>query len=200
MADNLFISCATDWEEYPQDLCVQVPSGMDGAVLFKPGVARADFTTMDEIDPAKIQTLLNDGSARIINGLRIGIEAPSAVTGDSFVACEGEAPTGYDRTITWKDRKVTKEATIFYNSLNGVTGFRAGGMLIHECAAEQFSYIDRPLTFTGGRVAEEADNTLQRWEFTAAFKGKKDPEIFDWADIMDLVPASPASPASPSSP
>src|SRR5690606_21282625 len=114
----------------------------------------------------------NDGSARIINRLRIGIEAPSAVTGDSFVACEGEAPTGYDRAVSWKDRKVTQDATVFYNSINGVTCFRVGGMLIHECAAERFSYIDRPLTFIGGRVSEEADNGLQRWEFVANYKGK----------------------------
>lgn len=193
MADLSYFNCGDDWEPHTANACFQVNSGMDAAVLFKLGISLADYTTttglVTVVDATKIQTLLDAGTAKIVNGLRIGLDAPSAVKADSFVACTPESVVTYDRALTWKDKKVDGAGVIFYNSINASAGFALGGMLIHECAASRITAIDQVMSFTGGRISPEGDE-LQRFEFTVGWKSKGDANIYADALIWDLVPAA----------
>lgn len=197
MADNPYLDCGADWGQITGNVCDQFTSGMDAAILFRPGVKSDDI--FDKTDPAewvpdevKIQTLLNNGDARIINGLRIGLDAPSAVTTDAYMACQPDTVATYDRTLSWKDRKVTPMAVEFYNTINAASGFRVGSILVHECDAERSTYIDKVSAFNGGRISPEGQE-LQRFEFTVSWQDRGDAAIVAEGDVWDLAP-SPASP------
>lgn len=197
MADNPYLDCGADWGQITGNVCDQFPSGMDAAILFKVGVDSDDI--FDKTDPdnwkpdeTKVQGLLDDGDARIIQGLRIGIDAPSAVTTDAYMACQTDTVVTYDRTLTLKDPKVTPQAVEFYNTINAASGFRIGSMLVHECAAERATYIDKVLAFNGGRISPEGQE-LQRFEYTVSWQSTGDPKIVQEGDVWDLV-ASPTSP------
>lgn len=194
MADNPYLDCGADWGTITGNVCDQFSSGMDAAILFRVGVTAAEiFTnTTDPVltpDATKIQALLDTGDAKIISGLRIGIEAPSAVTTDAYMACQAETVATYDRTLTWKDRKVTPEAVRFYNTLNAASGFRVGAMLVHECAAARCRYIDKTMAFIGGAVSPEGEE-LQRFEFTVQWKDTGDADIVYEGNVWDLVASS----------
>ena len=195
MADNPYNYCGDDWEEHTANACFSASSGMDAAYFFKPGVGIADYTTTTDdvttIDVDALQALLNSGEAKLVNGLRISIDAPSAVTGDSFVACAPESTITYTRTLTYKDRKVDQSGVRFYNSINSASGFVIGGMLVHECAANRATAIDAIMNLSGGRISPEGDE-LQRFEFTLSWKAIGDSDILADADVWNLVPA-PAS-------
>ena len=192
MAESAFLNCGDDWQETDGSVCDQFSSGMDAAILFKPGIVRADIVTgtgdSEAVDPELVQGLLDSGDAQVINGLRLGLDAPSAVTGDSWVACEKEAVITYDRTLSWKDRKVTRKSITFYNSINASNGFRIGMILVHECAAERITLIEVTSKFTGGRVSPEGDE-LQRHEYTVSWQSKNDSDILADADVFSLIPA-----------
>lgn len=196
MADNPFYNCGEDWEEHTANACFTASTGMDAVYFFKPGVGIADYTTTTDgvttINVIKMQGLLDTGLAKLVNGLRIGMDAPSAITSDSWVACSPETTVTYDRTLTYKDRKVDQAGVKFYNSINAASGFILGGMLIHECAADRATAIDSIMTFTGGRVSPEGDE-LQRFEFTVSWKAPGDAQILASADVWDLVPAAASS-------
>lgn len=193
MATNPFLDCGQGWQQYDGSICDSFTSGIDAAILLKVGVDKSDVFTgtepNDTIDPAKVQALLDSGDAQIIKGLRIGIDAPSATTSDSYVACAPETVSNYTRSLTWKDRKVTGVVTRFYNSINASSGFTVGSMILHECAADRNTYIDSLITFQGGRVSPEGEE-LQRFEFTVNWKSIADPIPYPSAAIWDLVPAS----------
>lgn len=196
MADNPFYNCGEDWEEHTANACFTASTGMDAAYFFKPGVGIDDYTTTTDgvmtIDVTKMQSLLDTGLAKLVNGLRIGMGAPSAITSDSWVACSPESVVTYDRTFTLKDRKVNQSGVKFYNSINAASGFLLGGALIHECAAVRATAIDAIITITGGRVSPEGDE-LQRFELVGAWKSTGDATILADAAIWDLVPAGGSS-------
>lgn len=193
MATNPFLDCGDGWETYDGSICDSFTSGIDAAILFKVGVDKSDIFTGSEpnetIDPVKVQALLDSGDAQIINGLRIGIDAPSAQTSDSYVACAPDTVSTYSRTLTWKDRKVTGVVTRFYNSINAASGFTVGSMLLHECASDRATYINALMNFQGGRVSPEGKE-LQRFEFTVSWEHTDDPLPYPAAAVWDLIPAS----------
>lgn len=196
MAESLFYDCGTDWENYSGNICDKATSGMGDVIFLKPGVVDLDLGTVTDdvlvLDIAKVQALLDTNRARIVNGVRMGIEAPSEVTSDSFMACAADVVVTYDRSITLKDRKVNQVGITFYNSINSAAGFVIGGMLIHECAANRITYVDRRLSLSGGRISPEGKE-LQRFEFTLKYEGVGDDRILPYADVFDLVPATVSS-------
>ena len=193
MAESLFLDCGeSEWLDPSTNLCVNYSSGMDAAYFFKRGVTLADYTTTTAgvtlVDVPKLQALLDSGDAKLMKGVRIGLDLPSVITGDSFIACVAEAPINYTRTLSYKDPKVDATNVKFYNSL----GFFLGGMLIHECAAGRTTAIDAVITFSGGRISPEGDE-LQRFERVGTWKGVNEPDILPEADIWNLVPAGASS-------
>ena len=196
MAINPYTYCGDDWEEHTANACFTASSGMDAVYFFKPGIVAADYTTtvgdVTTVDVADIQALIDSGDAKLVLGLRIGIDAPSAVTGDSFVACTTETVITYTRTMTYKDRKVDAAGVKFYNSINSASGFVIGGMLVHECAANRITIIDEIMTWQGGRISPEGDE-LQRFEATVSWKSKGDADILPDAAIWDLIPTPSSS-------
>lgn len=196
MADNPYNFCGEDWEEHTANACFTASSGMDAMYFFKPGIDMADYTTttgeVTTIDVVKMQTLIDAGNAKLVNGLLIGLDAPSAITGPSFIACVPETTITYTRTISIKDRKVDASGVKFWNSINASSGFLGGGALVHECAADRATVIDALMTFSGGRVSPEGDE-LQRFEYTGTWKAKGDGTILAPALVWNLTPTPVSS-------
>ena len=193
MAESLFLDCGdSEWLDPSSNLCVNYSSGMDAAYFFKRGVTLADYTAtvgdVTTVDVTKLQALLDSGDAKLVKGIRMGIDLPSVITGDSFIGCVAEAPINYTRTATLKDPKVDANQVKFYDSV----GFFLGGMLIHECAAGRVSAIDATITLSGGRTSPEGDE-LQRFEKTATWKSVEEPKILPNAAIWNLTPAAGSS-------
>ena len=137
MADCPNYGC-TDWEDYVSGTCGQFfLGGISSAILLRCGVNQTDVLTTGAVDETKVDALLASGDAKLLTGLRISIEAPSAVTADSFVSCVSDVAVTYDRTLTWQDRNVTAENVTFYNSINSASGFQVGGILLRECDADR---------------------------------------------------------------
>ena len=161
MAINPYTYCGDDWEEHTANACFTASSGMDAVYFFKPGIVAADYTTtvgdVTTVDVADIQALIDSGDAKLVLGLRIGIDAPGAVTGDSFVACTTETVITYTRTMTYKDRKVDAAGVKFYNSINSASGFVIGGMLVHECASGRITIIIEIIPWQVGRICPVGD-------------------------------------------
>jgi hypothetical protein len=165
--------CGEDWEDYVPLACTSFNGGASAILLLRCGI-----TLTDPSDETEIQTLIDDGDAKLLTGLRIDIPAGSAVTADTFVACQTEATVTYDRTINVADRNVTPENVIFYNSIDSANGFNIGGALVYECDADRVSYVDAVLKKSGGRIMPAGNNELQRFEYVLAFRSKDDPLIY----------------------
>ena len=178
MAYCLTYNCGSEWEDYLPGECGQTfLGGMGAAILFRCGVNTDEVLTANEVDETKVSALLLSGDAKLVTGIRLSMDAPSPVTSDSFLACQGDVTTTYDRTIPWQDRNVTPENVLFYNSINAASGFQVGGALIRECDAERITYVDSVMTFNGGRISPQGAE-MQRFEFTVSYRAKGDAPIY----------------------
>lgn len=173
MADCPDYGCAADWEPYVPASCESFNGGASGILLIRCGT-----TLATPLDGTAIATLISNGNAKLITGVRIDIPAGSAVTGDTFVACQSEATITYDRTINLADPNVTAENVLFYNSIDAANGFSIGGALIYECDADRCTYVDAALKKSGGRILPAGNNERQRFECVLAYRAKGDAPIF----------------------
>jgi hypothetical protein len=176
--------CVDEWADVGSlDLCPEaVNGGMSAAILFKCDVTREDITDdgdPDLIDAAKIEALIATDRAKKVTGpnMRITMNAPSAVTAESFDPCGSEQTINYDRTLTWEDANVNAERQRFYNSINESVGFLIGGALILECDAQRFTYISDEVKFAGGRQSPATSSERQFFSFEVKWKNKVDPDI-----------------------
>jgi hypothetical protein len=179
--------CVDDWVDIaPLDLCPEaVNGGMSAAILFKCDVTREDITVdedPDTIDADKIDALIASDRAKKVTGpnLRITLNAPEAVTAESFDPCGSESTVNYNRTLTWEDANVSADRQKFYNSINTSVGFIIGGMLVLECDAQRFTYINDEVKFAGGRQSPATNAERQFFSFEVSWRNKVDPDILDF--------------------
>lgn len=175
MADCPNYACA-DWEDYIPGTCGATKIGGHAkAILMKCGqTIAADLTDAAALG-TEIAAKIAAGNAKLIEDILVQMPAPSAVTGTSYIANTTEQPITYDRTITWADQNVTDSTVQFYNSINGATGYKLGGMLLLNEDGTSCIWVDGALTGTGGLVDENGAN--MRFEFTFGYRKKTDPRI-----------------------
>lgn len=134
----------------------------------------------DPSDGAEINALIDAGSAILVTNVKAGLSAPSPQESTALVACATATVATYDRELTLTDGKVTSNNTLFYNSINASAGIRLVGALIHECAEDRVTFIDKQISMRGGRILpDNNDADLQRYEFVGQFKSKGDPTIHE---------------------
>lgn len=162
----------SDIEAYPEaDACVNYVGGMSSAVVVKAGVE------VDTQSESEVQNAIDAGDAALIENVIIGLPEPSAVTQAPTIACETDNVVTYDRTVTMRDGKVIAATNSFYDALNNTSGFRAGQVIVYQCAENRQLVIDATVKFQGGLTVPESDTEYQVFNFTGNWRSKFDPDI-----------------------
>jgi hypothetical protein len=122
------------------------------------------------------------GRAKLITGVKIGINAPSPVKVDSNAACQNQKLVTYDRTGSYVDGNVSADNVEFYKPI--FAGRTFGGLIIWECGTEdsdagpQVTWIDAVVNFEGGRILPPNNNELQRFEGAFNWRSRHDADIY----------------------
>jgi hypothetical protein len=175
--------CGDEWGDLPAELC---PSRNNGGisfmVLLRCGISREDILSDGQPYAAsleKVKDLIANNDAKQVPNIQVTIDPPSAVTGNTYDPCNPEQTITYDRTITIVDPNTSEGRRQFWDSVSAVSGFVNGGVLLYECDADRWSYIDASISFSGGRNSPENNGELQRFEITGNWRSKTDPEILE---------------------
>lgn len=182
-------ACTNDWDDLTGDLCPELfDAGMSAMILLKCGVERADLVTgvapNEVLDPALMAALVAAGNAKRIPSVEITMDPPSEVTGKTFDPCNPEAAINYDRTFTINDPNVTEARRKFWDSVKATNSFATGGMLVYECGADRWTYVEKRVYISGGRQSGATNAESQFAVYVAKWRDKNDPEIFPAADLM----------------
>jgi hypothetical protein len=175
--------CGDEWDDITSALCQERKNGgIAFMVLLRCGVEPADLTEDGDptaLDLAKVQAALDSNDAKAIPFIQVTIDAPSAVTANVYDPCNPEQTIGYDRTLTIVDPNVNEVRRKFWSSVNSANLFVNGGALLYECDAERWTYVDKSLSISGGRISPENKSELQRFELTATWSDRDDAAIME---------------------
>jgi hypothetical protein len=174
--------CGDEWEDITSALCPETfNGGMSFAILLRCSVNEEDIVQdadPDALDLEKVQGLIDANDAKAIPHIQLTIDTPAEVTANVYDPCNPEQVINYDRTITIVDPNVNEVRRAFWSSVNSANRFANGGMLIYECDADRWTYVDAKLSISGGRVSPENNGELQRFEISATYRAKDDARIF----------------------
>lgn len=132
----------------------------------------------DPSDATEIQALLDAGTAKLLQNLRMSLPAGSPVTVDSPVGCGTTLRINEDRTATIFDANVTNSNVEFYNDLNNR---KIAWLLMYLCDSDRVIYVNPPqaIVTSVSLVVPEQNNELQRFEGTFAWRDKNAPLQYD---------------------
>jgi hypothetical protein len=165
--------CVNPVEEYVDSTCNETyAGGIRHMVIF------LDALPTDPSSGSEILALIASNNARLVTNVKVGIPLPSEISVTRYISCSPATVANYDRTFTLMDDNVIDDTISFYNSLNATTGFEAVGVLLYHCDANRVSFIEDPISFSGGLVIPDDNNDLQHFEFTAKYKSKGDARIY----------------------
>jgi hypothetical protein len=128
----------------------------------------------DPSDGAEIQALLDAGTAKLIQNVRMSLPAGSPVTVDSPVGCGTTIRINEDRTATLFDANVLNGNVEFYNDLNNR---KVAWLLLYLCDSDTVLYVNPPQAITASvsQIVPEQNNELQRFEGTFSWRDKNIP-------------------------
>jgi hypothetical protein len=176
--------CYEPWSDIGElELCPsRRTGGINAAILFKCGVEIEDITVdedLDLLDNEKIEALITSGDARLVQGIQVTLNAPSAITAATGDPCNPESAVNYDRSLTWQDFNVNRQRGKFYNSINAVQGFPLGGVLLNHCEADTTTLILGNVKFSGDVNSPENNTENMRYEFEVTWRQKNNVELFE---------------------
>lgn len=181
-------NCGSDWDNLPENLCPSpVNGGMDAMIVLRCGVQRSDLVQNSDpslLDPTKVQALINGNDAKVVQNVQVEMTAPSAVTADNYDPCSQDATVNFDRGITVTDPNVNQERQVFWDSIASPSGFKLGGILLHECDADRWTYIDKHVDLSPGRISPAKNSERQRIEIAGTWRNRTAAEIFAAADLI----------------
>lgn len=135
----------------------------------------------DPSSTAQVNAEIAAGRATLVTGCSFSIEPPSPVEQDSIVPCRPSSVTTYNRSGIYKNPNVSGPGVTFHKPI--FAGRKFGGLILYECGTEdainpQVTWIDRTITFTGGRILPGATTDKQRFEGAFKYIGKTDDDIY----------------------
>jgi len=150
----------------------ELQGGVKDAIILE-----CDTLLTDPSSASEIAAEIAAGRATLVKNIKIGMPAASPVNIASNVACSTDKLVTYDRTLTWMDGNINdNNITEFYNNL--LAGQSKGGLIIHECGADQVTWINDEVRMTGSRIIPDSDNEFQRFECTVTWRNKYDSSIY----------------------
>lgn len=115
--------------------------GIPGALILKTGHNITDFS-----NAVQVQAAITAGTAVLVMGIKATVPDATAVEGENPVGCGSETVLdGFDRTITWKDAKITNNNNEFYRQLNSQGGF--AGIVLYYCQDGSVEVIESRINF-----------------------------------------------------
>jgi len=163
MANCINYNC-TELPDHVQNDCNSIlKGGVDAVIVLECGHSITDPSNATQINDA-----ITAGKATLIEAVKYSVEAASPIEIDSDVACQAPRTINYDRAGTYLDANVSDINIDFYNELNDGRNF--GGLILHECDADEITWIDDAVRFSGSRVIPNDNNDRQRFE--GGFKWK----------------------------
>lgn len=141
--------------------------GISGTVLLE-----CNHQLDDPSDAAQIAAEIAAGRAKLINGVKIGLDQPSPVETPSFIVGGTDQISTYNRSGTIKDGNVSEANNSFYSTL--FSGRVFGGAIMYIKGSEQGNqgtkilFVDAAITFQGGLPVK--DNNDENLIFNGIFK------------------------------
>lgn len=167
--------CTNALGDYVNPDCEEIYGGGIRSIIIFQGVLPEDPSNAQDI-----QDLLDSGDAKLLTGLKVGINEASPVTNPSVRSCSPEVVTTYEREATIMDGNAIAGNVEFYNTLNASTGFEAAGVLLWHCDVDRVQFIDKPTNFTGSFIVPNDNNAEpQHFSFIAKWKSKGDALLYD---------------------
>lgn len=171
MANCINYDCQDDLGVYTNNDCgEELLSGISGMVLLECNSQLTDPSSASEIN-AEIAA----GRATLIDGVKIGFDAPSAVEVESNQVGATQKLTTYNRSGTLIDGNVSIVNNAFYNKVFGGRTF--GGAIFYIKGTEEsnggakVAYVDAALNFTGGLPIK--NNNDENMTYQGSFKWRK---------------------------
>lgn len=156
----------------------ELSGGVNAAVLLACG-----HHLTDPSSAAQILAELNASPRRawLITGASFSIEAPQPVDASTVVPCKTVGVSTYNRSGSYKNPNVSNDMVEFHQPMFGGRTF--GGMILNECATDearnpQVTFINRPITFKGGRILPGVTTETQRFEGSFYYIGLYDDNTY----------------------
>lgn len=171
MASCVNYNCTELGTHAQNDCNTLLLGGVPEAILLLCG-----HTVTDPSSASQITANIASGKAKKIIGVKIEITKASPVNIPSDIGGEPDTLVNYTRNGTMVDANVSQTTVNFYNDL--LTGMPIAGMIIHESDAEQVTWINEIMKFTGSRVIPGVVDDRQRWEIDFTWKSKYEGSIY----------------------
>jgi hypothetical protein len=170
MADCTDFGCSALLDHTLSDCGEIATGGIDAALFIKCGI-----TVADPSDDVEITALIVAGDAKVVKGVKIGVDAASPIEIDPVISCAPPKIVNYDRTGTIFDANVNTANVTFYNDILIDRSF--GGVIFRECGEGRVTYVDAEIILNGSRIIPNDSNEAQRWEATFKWKSKTEGTI-----------------------
>jgi len=179
MANCINYDCNDPLGEHTLNECgEEVLGGGSGAILFECNTQLTDPT-----NATQIQAEIAAGRATLIQNVKIGLNDPEPIQVDSNIVGATQKLVSYNRSGTLIDGNVNNPNVDFYNGVFGGRVF--GSMLIYIKGTEEnasgtlCSYIDAPVTFTGGYALPNNNDVNMFFSGTFNWRKKNMPALPD---------------------
>lgn len=174
--------CGDAFPTYTQPDCnTKFKGGSNQVVLLKCNTSFNTDLSASAMGTA-INSLISQGLATLLTNVKINYDAPSDVTGPSYVGCVPDTYNTSDWSIVLIDRNVSAESREFYQTIRDNFSGEIGGMIIYECANDRAQYFPMVLTLGGGPVLPDQKTDLLRWEFNLTGQSSDFPYILETPD------------------
>jgi len=177
MANCIDYSCNDELGTHLLNICGDELLGGISAFIF----LECNHQLTNASNATQIAAEIAAGRATKVVGIKVGIAKPSPVEIESNVSCGTTKLVTYDRTGTLVDGNVNPSNIGFYNGVFGGRVF--GGLIMYLCGTiesdqgELVEWIDAAVSFTGGKVTPNTNNSFQTFEGDFKWRKKTMPSL-----------------------
>lgn len=171
MSNCVNYECSDELSDHSLNDCGQgLLAGISDVILLECNHDISDPSNADQITSA-----LADGTAKLVSGVKIGIDQPSPLELPSNIVGGTDTLSTYGRSGTIKDGNVSEANNAFYSTL--FSGRQFGALILNMKGTSEgnqgskIMFIDASVTFTGGLPVK--DNNDENMVFNGIFKWRK---------------------------
>lgn len=177
MANCTNYGCDDALGDYVENACQEILLGGVDAVIF----LECNHAITDPSNASQINAAIANGTATLVTGIKVSLDAPSPIEIETNRACSPTRVVNYNRSGTYKNDNVSAANVTFHQGI--FSGRQFGGLILHECGTSsattpQITWIDRAISFTGGRIIPGNYNEQQRFEGAFKYLGLLDDDIY----------------------
>lgn len=171
MANCINYDCLDALGAYLNNDCgEELLAGISGMILLE-----CNNQLTDPSDAVEVAAEIAAGRATLIDGIKVGLDAPSPVEVDSNTVGATQKLVTYNRQGNLIDGNVSSANSTFYNKVFGGRTF--GGMILYikgtaeSTGGAQVVFVDAAVNFTGGLPIK--NNNDENMTFQGTFKWRK---------------------------